>query len=117
VNSRSALEGFFGSLAVVPDADRVLVWRGHRDAPLEPGGFASATVEALRRAADGAWTSTTHEHVQRHHPAALIEASLATAGLAVRRVAGMHTDGSLTAGFDEETNSKALYVTGRAARA
>jgi SAM-dependent methyltransferase len=114
VNSLSALEAFFGALSVVPDADRVVVWRGGCAAPLASGGLATARVESLRRDATGTWRATSHEHRQRHHPAALIEAALAAAGLAIRRVAGMHTNGSLTERFDETENSKALYIVTRA---
>jgi SAM-dependent methyltransferase len=114
VNSLSAYEAFFGALSVVPERDRVLVWRGGCTAPLAPGSIAAATVESLRRNGDGSWTARTHEHRQRHHAAPLLEAALAATGLAVRRVAGMHTDGSITAGFDETSNSKALYVVARA---
>jgi SAM-dependent methyltransferase len=114
VNSLSAYEAFFGTLSVVPERDRVLVWRGSCTAPLAPGSVAEATVESLGRNGDGTWTARSHEHRQRHHAAPLLEAALAAAGLAVRRVAGMHTDGSLTDGFDEAENSKALYVVGRA---
>jgi SAM-dependent methyltransferase len=114
VNSLSAYEAFFGALSVVPDRDRVLIWRGTCPVPLEPGGFAAATIESLHRGGDATWTATTHEHRQRHHPEELLQASLAIAGLAIRRVAGMRTDGSLTAGFDERENSKALYVVARA---
>jgi hypothetical protein len=92
----------------------VLVWRGEAAAPLAPGGVATATVESLRRDERGTWTAVSHEHRQRHHPAPRLEASLAAAGLAVRRVAGMHPDGSLTDGFDEARNSKALYVVAHA---
>jgi hypothetical protein len=98
----------------VPDRDRVLIWRGTCPVPLEPGGFVAATIESLHRGGDATWTATTHEHRQRHHPEELLQASLAIAGLAIRRVAGMRTDGSLTAGFDERENSKALYVVARA---
>lgn len=116
VNSLSAYEAFFGALSVVPDADRVLVWRGSVTAPLAPGSAATATVEALHRAGDGTWTATRHEHRQRHHAASLLEFALTAAGLQVRRVAGMHTDGTITDGFDEAENSKALYVVGHAHR-
>ena len=115
VNSLSAYETFFGALSVVvPEPGHVLVWRGGCAVPLAPGGFATAAVESLRRGDDGSWTASAHEHRQRHHPAELLEASLAAAGLAVRRVVGMRTDGSLTGDFDESANSKALYVVARA---
>jgi SAM-dependent methyltransferase len=115
VNSLSAYETFFGALSVVvPEPGHVLVWRGGCAVPLAPGGFATAAVESLRQGDDGSWTASAHEHRQRHHPAELLEASLAAAGLAVRRVVGMRTDGSLTGGFDESANSKALYVVARA---
>jgi SAM-dependent methyltransferase len=108
-NSLSAYESFFASLSVVGDDDRVLIWRGGCAVPLAPGGFVSATIEALHRGDDG-WTATSHEHVQRHHPAALLEAALEAGGLRLLRRVGMHFDGSLTDGFDEAENSKALYV-------
>jgi hypothetical protein len=78
--------------------------------------MAPATVEALRRGDGGDWTSSAHEHRQRHHPRRRIEAALAAAGLAVLRVGGMHEDGSLRDGFDEHVNTKAIYAAGHAHR-
>jgi SAM-dependent methyltransferase len=115
-NSLHTYETFFASLSVVAEPDRVLVWRGRCPVPLAPGGLAPATVEALRRSAGGGWTSTTHEHRQRHHPRRRIESALAAAGLAVLRIGGMRSDGTLHDGFDERVNTKAIYAAGHAQR-
>jgi SAM-dependent methyltransferase len=115
-NSLLAYETFFGALSVVAAPDLVLVWRGRCPVPLEPGGFAAASIEALRRGEDGVWTSESHQHRQRHHPRERVEAALAAAGLEVRRVGGMRLDGSLVAGFGEREHTKAVYVVARASR-
>jgi SAM-dependent methyltransferase len=114
LNSRLAYETFFGRLSVVASDGLVLVWRGRCPVPLAPGAFAVAAIEALRRVDDGTWRSDVHEHRQRHHPRALVEASLAAAGLTVLRLGGMRPDGTLVPGFDEREHTKAIYVVGRA---
>jgi SAM-dependent methyltransferase len=114
LNSLHAYDAYYAAISVVlPDDDRVLVWRGRTPAPLPPGGLATADFEALRRV-EGMWTSVVHRHRQRHHPAPVVRDALVAAGLQPLRVLGMHIDGSFTDGFDERRNTKALYLVGRA---
>jgi SAM-dependent methyltransferase len=105
-----AYRTFYGSLTVVPGEDRVVVWEGRAGDGFGPGERARASVEALERREDGTWTRSRCEHHQRHHPRAVVERALARAGLACAAVHGMHLDGSVDDGFDEERNSKAVYV-------
>ncbi|MEA2255616.1 MAG: hypothetical protein QOG35_1661 [Solirubrobacteraceae bacterium] len=105
-----AYRTFFGSLTVLPAEDRVLVWEGRVGGRFGPGDRARATVEALVRREDGTWARERSEHHQRHHSRAVVERALNRAGLACAAVHGMHLDGSVTEGFDEERNSKAVYV-------
>ena len=115
-NALSTYRGFFASLTVLPAPDLVLVWRGEASAETLPGASARATVEALVRGDDGAWTSETHAHRQRHHPEPAVRAAAGAAGLRVAARCGMTPDGAVHEGFDEAEHSKALYVLTHVAR-
>jgi SAM-dependent methyltransferase len=108
-NTLMAYRGFFASAAVVQSDERVLVWDGRTPADLPAGGTADAELLALER--DGEWWSRSRSsHRQRHYPEATVRAALAAAGLGWVATYGMHLDGSVTDGFDEIANSKAVYV-------
>jgi SAM-dependent methyltransferase len=108
-NTLMAYRGFFAEATVVQAPDRVLVFDGRTPADLPAGGAAEAELLALER--DGEWwTRTRSVHHQRHHPEATVRAALAAAGLPWVASYGMHLDGSVTDGFDEIENSKAVYV-------
>jgi SAM-dependent methyltransferase len=108
-NTLLAYRSFFASATVVQAPDRVLVWDGHTPTDLPSGGAAEAELLALER--DGDWWSRHRStHRQRHYPEATVRAALRDAGLPWVQTYGMHLDGSVTGGFDEIANSKALYV-------
>ncbi|HET8758830.1 MAG TPA: methyltransferase domain-containing protein [Solirubrobacteraceae bacterium] len=108
-NTLMAYRGFFASATVVQSDERVLVWDGRTPADMPAGGTADAELLALER--DGDWWSRTRSaHRQRHYPEAAVRAALAAAGLGSVATYGMHLDGSVTDGFDEIANSKAVYV-------
>jgi SAM-dependent methyltransferase len=108
-NTLMAYRGFFASGAVVQSDERVLVWDGQTPADMPAGGTADAELLALER--DGEWWSRTRSsHRQRHYPEATVRDALAAAGLGWVATYGMHLDGSVTDGFDEIANSKAVYV-------
>lgn len=108
-NTLMAYRSFFASATVVQAPDRVLVWDGRTPADLPSGGAADAELLALER--DGDWWSRTRSvHHQRHHPEAAIRAALAAAGLPWVAIYGMQLDGSVSDGFAELANSKAVYV-------
>jgi SAM-dependent methyltransferase len=108
-NTLLAYRSFFASASVVQSPDQVLVWDGHTPADLPPGGAADAELLALERDGDW-WTRTRSAHRQRHHPEATVREALCSAGLPWVATYGMQLDGSVTAGFDELANSKAVYV-------
>jgi SAM-dependent methyltransferase len=112
-NTLLAYRTFFASTSVVPAADRVVVWRGGATADFSPGDVAEATVEALERGPDDAWTSTSHQHLQRHHPEDLIRSTLTAVGFGAVHVEGMRTDGALFPELCETEHTKALYVATR----
>jgi hypothetical protein len=56
------------------------------------------------------WRCTRTHHLQRHHDGPTVHRALRAAGLRWWRVHGMHLDGSVTDGFDELANSKAVYI-------
>jgi SAM-dependent methyltransferase len=115
-NSVMAYGTFFASMSVLVGDERVLVWDGHAPADFAEGALAQATVEALNRRDDGTWWRERAVHHQRHHPRAEIEAALREAGLEAVAVRGMRLDGTVTDGFDELDNSKAVYVARAAVR-
>jgi SAM-dependent methyltransferase len=110
VNSVITYRTFFGSMSVVIGEDHVLVWDGQASASFAAGDLAQATLEALQRRDDGTWWRERSVHHQRHHPHATVQSALRRAGLESVAVRGMRLDGTMTDGFDELVNSKAVYV-------
>jgi SAM-dependent methyltransferase len=113
VNSVSTYRTFFASLSVVVGEDRVLVWDGHAGEGFAAGDLAQATLEALSRCEAGTWSRERSVHHQRHHSHAAIRSALRRAGLQPVAIRGMRLDGTMTDGFDELENSKAVYVAKR----
>jgi SAM-dependent methyltransferase len=109
-NSLIVYRTFFASMTVLVSDERVLVWEGHAPERFAAGELAQATLEALNRRTDGSWWRERGVHHQRHHPRARIESALRQAGLEPVAVRGMRLDGTVTDGFDELDNSKAVYI-------
>jgi SAM-dependent methyltransferase len=108
-NTLRAYRTYFAAATVVQSPDRVLVWDGRTPDDLPAGGRARGELLALER--DGEWWSRTRlEDRQRHHDEATVRRALIAAGLPWIVTYGMQLDGSVGDGFDELTNSKALYV-------
>jgi SAM-dependent methyltransferase len=115
VNTLASYRSFFGSRQVVSDDGRVLIWEGLAGEPFAKAGVAQATVEILVRDANTQWARVRTSHYQRHHPRTAIAAALDASGLRIVGEYGMYLDGSVSDGFDEDQNSKAVYVIRRAA--
>jgi SAM-dependent methyltransferase len=115
VNTLASYRTFFGSRCVVSGDDRVVIWEGQAAPTFARAEIAQATVEILVRESDAQWARSCAAHYQRHHPRSVIEAAIEPAGLRLAGVYGMYLDGSVSAGFDEHENSKAVYVVRRAA--
>jgi SAM-dependent methyltransferase len=109
-NSLMAYRTFFASMSVQVGDERVLVWEGHAADTFAEGDLAQATLEALNRRTDGSWWRERAIHHQRHHARASVESALRSAGLEPVAVRGMRLDGTVTDGFDELDNSKAVYI-------
>jgi SAM-dependent methyltransferase len=109
-NTLMAYRSFFATATVVQSDGRVLVWDGHTPDDLPAGGAAGGELIAFERGDDDCWSHSRGSHHQRHHPEATIRAALAAAGLRWVASYGMHLDGSVTDGFDELVNSKAVYL-------
>jgi SAM-dependent methyltransferase len=110
-NTLLAYRSFFANASVViASDDLVLVWDGRTPPDLPDGGAADAELLVLERGEDDWWSRTRIAHRQRHHSEAAIRAALAAAGLGWVAAYGMHLDGTVTEGFDELVNSKAVYV-------
>jgi SAM-dependent methyltransferase len=109
-NTLMAYRTFFASATVVQGDGRVLVWDGRTPADLPAGGATAGELLALEGGDDDSWSRTRISDRQRHHPEATIRAALAAADLRWVAAYGMHIDGTVTDGFDELVNSKAVYV-------
>ena len=109
-NTLRAYRTFFASAVVVQDERRVLVWDGRTPDTLGPGEVAEAELLALERGEGEWWTRTRSLHRQRHHPEAAIRDALRTAGFGWHTAYGMQIDGTVTEGFEELANSKAVYI-------
>jgi SAM-dependent methyltransferase len=109
-NTLAAYRTFFASAVVLQEEGRVLVWDGRTPATLEPGGAAEAELLALERGDGEWWRRTRSLHRQRHHPETTVRAALRTAGFAWLITYGMQVDGTVTDGFEELANSKAVYI-------
>jgi SAM-dependent methyltransferase len=108
-NTLRAYRTYFAAATVVQSPDRVLVWDGRTPDDLPAGGRACGELLALER--DGEWWSRTRlEDRQRHHDEATVRRALIAAGLPWVVTYGMQLDGSVSEGFDELTNSKAVYL-------
>jgi SAM-dependent methyltransferase len=109
-NTLATFRRLYSSCLVVPEEDRVVVYEGLSGADLEPGGLAESRFDLLVRGGDGWWTRTRSRHRHRHHPEAVVRAALLRAGLEPVAVHGLHVDGSLDAGHEDLSHSKALYT-------
>lgn len=109
-NALAAYRTFFASISVVTGEQTVVVWDGQAGSDFAEGQVATARVDALTREHDGRWLRSVIEHRQRHHPRGTVEQALHAAALDLVGVWGLRLDGSLTDGFDELENSKALYL-------
>jgi SAM-dependent methyltransferase len=110
VNTVRSYGTFYASLTVVPSDDRVVVFDGHASPGFNDGDVARATVEMLERVSDGGWHRRCTAHHHRHHPRPVVEHAIREAGLECAAVYGMHLDGTVTDGFCEDRNSKAVYL-------
>lgn len=116
VNTLMAYRALFASNDVVQADGRVHVWRGRERSDFGPGQLARSDHVTLERRDDGWWSAIDSRHVQRHHPEPVVREALAAAGLELVSVHGMHLDGRAEPGFDEPTNSKAVYIARRGAQ-
>ena len=110
VNSVRSYRTFYGTLTVVPSDDRVVVWDGQVPEDFADGGLAHVAIELLERRDDEAWERARADHHQRHHPEALLRRAIDEVGLTCASLYGMQLDGTVSEGFAEDGNSKAVYV-------
>lgn len=109
VNTVRSYRTFYGELHVIGSDDRVIVWEGQTPASFGEGDLATAHVDTLAQTSDGPWRRMRTVHRQRHFPRDVVEGAIAAAGLRCVGVYGMQFDGSMTPGFGELDNSKAVY--------
>jgi SAM-dependent methyltransferase len=91
-----------------------ICWRGNCDADaVEPGGLFSSLIEVFAPEDDGGWRRYTSEHVQRHHPAGLVERLLSDAGFDLLERRGQVTGARLDPVGDEDHHRKFDYFARR----
>jgi SAM-dependent methyltransferase len=110
VNAVSCYRTFWATDSLATDDGLALVWRGRAPADFAPGGLARAELLVLTTRDDGFWDEVAIEHVERHHPEALIRAAASEAGLEIASLHGLLGDGSPEPGLDELRHNKAVYV-------
>jgi SAM-dependent methyltransferase len=103
----------FATDAVSEQGPRLFCWRGMSDAEAEAGALHEAAVEVFTRVDGEAWRRVTSRHRQRHHPRAVVERSLARAGLLLRAVRGQSPGARLSRDVDEERHTKLVFVAER----
>jgi SAM-dependent methyltransferase len=109
-NTLNAYRSFFASATVIRAPGRVLVCDGRTPSDMPAGGAAEIELLAFEDTGDGCWARMSSPQRQRHFDEATVHAALAAAGFGWVATYGMHLDGSVTDGFDEIDNSKAVYV-------
>jgi SAM-dependent methyltransferase len=88
---------FFASEVVCRDGAATMVWRGLAGRDFAAGGLAQADLDGVI-------------HAQRHHPADVVGACIAEAGLVAVGVHGQFPDGRFEQPLDEERHNKAIHV-------
>jgi SAM-dependent methyltransferase len=107
VNSLRTYREVFAEDFAFRSEEAVFVWRGRERADVAPGSICSAVITV--RSGDGR-DRFTSRHVQRHHPAAVVEAACARANLDLKGVYGVAPAARLVDGADEDVHRKLVYV-------
>jgi SAM-dependent methyltransferase len=113
VNTLATYRGFFTSDAAIDVDGAFMCWRGEGDPEAEPGCLSTSTVEVFSSDDGECWTRTRSHHVQRHHPAAVVERLLRDAGLELVDRRGQVTGAALDPGGDEDQHAKLVYFARR----
>jgi SAM-dependent methyltransferase len=109
VNTLATFRDVYSSLRVLPSAEQVIVLDGHGAGALAAGGVAEVWIERLMPVDGERWARSRSVHHHRHHAAATLEASLASAGLAVVARYGS-TPAGLEPELDEQRHIKAVFA-------
>lgn len=106
VNTLATYRTFFAEQIQINVRGRSLIWSGHcHPEAVEPGIFAEARFEAVGE------PDSVHLHHQRHFPRQEVLDAISSAGLTVVEVLGVsEPEGDLSDPLDEDTHSKAVYV-------
>jgi SAM-dependent methyltransferase len=79
----------------------------------EPGAIFTSAIEMFASEDGECWRRSTSRHVQRHHPADLIERLLGEAGFELVECCGQLSGGRLEPGADESVHAKLDYFARR----
>jgi SAM-dependent methyltransferase len=110
-NTLTTYRTFFAERVVVEARGRRLIWQGRTGGHAEPGQISEASFEVEPILPGTGPRVPAEVHRERHHPEPEIRAALAAAGLEVAGLYGCTTDGVPRRPVDEDTHTKAIYVT------
>jgi SAM-dependent methyltransferase len=101
--------------AMAMDVDGVFFClRGDGDPDaVEPGAVVRSVIEVFASRDGTSWERSSSEHVQRHHPADVVERLMARAGLELLERRGQVTGSQLDPGGDEDVHQKLDYFARR----
>ncbi len=104
-NTPATYSGFFAGVHTRRRSGRTYEWRG-ATASFSPGGLCEADLSVT----DQAGATVGVRHVQRHHPAATLEAGFSHAGLQLVDVFGQDDLGRRQPRIDFSRDPKVIYV-------
>lgn len=113
VNTLLLYRSMYAATQVLEDEDTVFAWRGQTPPDLGPRGDVRATLDTFSRVEGDRWTRRTVVHEQRHHPAEVVDAAIAAAGLRTLAVHGQDVLGRVHREVDPATHAKTVLIVGR----
>jgi SAM-dependent methyltransferase len=114
LNTLACYRDYFVRDTVVEVEDAFFCFRGEGDLlSIEPGATVSSVIEVFATDDGDCWHRSSSRHVQRHHPADLVERLLRQTGFELIDRRGQITGGRLAPTGDEDAHMKLDYFARR----